>query len=70
MKSHDIALNRFLYFAPHCPHTPAIPDTKYEDACVNVTSPRIPNYNWANDGFHQVGLLIDPLEYFFEFLTF
>jgi hypothetical protein len=33
----------FLYFAPHCPHTPAYPADWYRDACQGVTSPRIPS---------------------------
>lgn len=44
----------FIYFAPHCPHTPTIPATKYLSACENVTSPRIPNWNWTNDGYHEL----------------
>lgn len=51
----------FVYFAPHCPHTPAVPDTKYNESCVNVTSPRIPNYNWSNSGFHQLVAAQPPL---------
>ena len=33
----------FLYFAPHCPHTPAYPADWYRDECDGVKSPRIPN---------------------------
>jgi hypothetical protein len=44
----------FIYFAPHCPHTPAIPSIKYNESCVNVTSPRLPNYNFTGPGFHQL----------------
>jgi N-acetylglucosamine-6-sulfatase len=51
----------FLYFSPHCPHTPAIPDTKYNESCANVTSPRIANYNWSNAGFHQLVSAQPPL---------
>jgi len=51
----------FVYFAPHCPHTPAVPAVKYQDACVNVTSPRIPNYNWTHPGFHKLIAKQPPL---------
>ncbi len=33
----------FLYFAPHCPHTPAYPADWYRNECEGVKSPRIPN---------------------------
>lgn len=58
----------FLYFAPHCPHTPAVPAIKYENACVNVTSPRIPSYNWTNDGFHELVARQPPLTHDDEIL--
>tara|TARA_B110000208_G_scaffold47888_2_gene63402 strand:+ start:93 stop:1334 length:1242 start_codon:yes stop_codon:yes gene_type:complete len=58
----------FVYFAPHCPHTPSIPATKYEEACVNVTSPRIPNYNYTNDGFHELVRFQPPLSHDDEIL--
>ena len=51
----------FVYFAPHCPHTPAHPADKYANACPNVTSPRIPNYNYTNDGFHELVARQPPL---------
>eukprot|EP00040_Diaphanoeca_grandis_P014408 m.73070 g.73070 ORF g.73070 m.73070 type:complete len:581 (-) comp24519_c0_seq1:34-1776(-) len=51
----------FVYFAPHCPHTPTIPAAKYNESCPGVISPRIPNYNWTNAGFHELVSLQPPL---------
>mmetsp|Transcript_17366 Transcript_17366/g.51358 ORF Transcript_17366/g.51358 Transcript_17366/m.51358 type:complete len:434 (+) Transcript_17366:107-1408(+) len=51
----------FVYFAPHCPHTPAVPADKYTDACVGVGSPRLPNYNYTGPGFHQLVAAQPPL---------
>lgn len=51
----------FAYLAPHCPHTPAIPAHKYADACIGVGSPRLPNYNYTNDGFHELVARQPPL---------
>ena len=34
---------------------------RYADACVNVTSPRIPNYNWTHSSFHQLVAAQPPL---------
>lgn len=41
--------------------TPAVPDTKYEEACVGTTSPRNPAYNHSNDGFHELVARQPPL---------
>ena len=51
----------FVYFGPHCPHTPAVPSVKYNESCVDVGSPRFPNYNWTNDGFHELVRSQPPL---------
>jgi hypothetical protein len=51
----------FLYFAPHCPHTPAYPADWYRDECEGVTSPRIPNYNYTDPGFHELVARQPPL---------
>jgi len=51
----------FVYYAPHCPHTPAVPSKKYEDACPNVTSPRNPAYNWTHPSFHELVAYQPPL---------
>lgn len=59
----------FVYFAPHCPHTPAVPSTKYENDCVNVTSPRLPNYNWTHPSFHQLVAAQPPLTHDDEILV-
>ena len=44
----------FIYFAPHCPHTPAYPADWYRDECQGVGSPRTPAYNYTADGFHEL----------------
>ena len=44
----------FLYFAPHCPHSPATPPDWYTDACPDVKAPRIPNFNYSNPSFHEL----------------
>ena len=36
-------------------------DGRYQEDCVNVTSPRIPNYNHTNDDFHQLVSAQPPL---------
>ena len=53
----------FAYFAPHCPHTPAHPNDKYNESCPGVASPRIPNYNWTNDGFHELVAAQPPISH-------
>ena len=58
----------FLYFAPHCPHTPAYPADWYRDACEGVTSPRIPNYNYSAPGFHELVARQPPLTHDDEIL--
>jgi len=51
----------FLYFAPHAPHSPAKPADWYNETCVGVTSPRLPNYNHSNAGFHELVARQPPL---------
>ena len=51
----------FVYFAPHCPHTPAYPADWYRDECAGVTSPRLPNYNYTDPGFHELVARQPPL---------
>ena len=51
----------FLYFAPHCPHTPAMPAAWYKDACAGVRSPRTPAYNHSNAGFHALVATQPPI---------
>jgi hypothetical protein len=51
----------FVYFAPHCPHMPATPSHKYNESCVGVGSPRVPNYNWTHPSFHELVSLQPPL---------
>jgi hypothetical protein len=45
----------------HCPHTPSVPSDRYNSSCPGVASPRLPNYNWTNDGFHNLVRLQPPL---------
>ena len=58
----------FLYFAPHCPHTPAYPADWYRDACEGVGSPRIPSYNYSAPGFHELVARQPPLTHDDEIL--
>eukprot|EP01043_Picozoa_sp_COSAG02_P019838 COSAG02_NODE_966_length_15587_cov_19.602376_12_plen_304_part_00 len=51
----------FLYLAPHCPHDPATPAEWYKDECKGVTSPRLPNWNWTNSGYHELIAKQPPL---------
>lgn len=37
----------FIYFATHAPHGPATAAAWYTDACLGVTSPRHPNFNFT-----------------------
>jgi hypothetical protein len=53
-----------MYFAPHCPHTPAMPADWYNESCAGVTAPKadvIPNYNWTHPSFHELVAKQPPL---------
>lgn len=51
-----------VYFAPHAPHSPSTPSAWYKDACVNVTSPRNPAYNYSTPLFHNLVSRQPPLD--------
>ena len=40
----------FLWYAPHAPHTPAIPPTRYATACHGFAPPRSPNVGVVGPG--------------------
>jgi N-acetylglucosamine-6-sulfatase len=51
----------FLYFAPHCPHTPAMPADWYNETCAGTRALRTPAYNYSAAGFHELVARQPPL---------
>ena len=47
-----------IYFSTHAPHDPATAAAWYSNACVGVTSPRIPSFNYA--GLHTTACTSYP----------
>ena len=43
-------------------------NNRYNDSCAGVQSPRLPNYNYTNDGFHELVRSQPPLSFADEIL--